>query len=321
MNLGTLITEAQRLAGRVDTDFRTRTRRWINEAQEQWALEIPWASLERIETFVTNGTKDMLLPPRVLQVQWIGDRTNKYPLDPGRFPQREFPYAYFGGTAGRASFWRPLGVSPVSRALAAASTVQVQTATSDSFSVYVSGTVLDTNASGTPDEYHLAEEEINVTSSGPHVSSNTYVRVETIGKDDITTSDVVMRDSSSNVIARIAAHAYDVKYPKIELLYVPSAGVQLDVGYIQRPQTLFHDYQIPNVSIDREYLIWYAAGMIHAAQGQEQNSAIKIARANEILQRRVDKDKLHGEKDFRSLPEPSYWNNEDQYTWPDNQIY
>lgn len=318
MNLGTLITESQRLAGRVDPDWQSRTRRWINEAQDQWAKAVPWPALIRRETFSTHGSAEFILPPRVLSIRWLGDRTNSAPADATRFWQRELPAAFFGRTSGRLSFWHDLGFSAISRELIPPTPIIFRTTVSDTFSGYVAGLTQDSAASGTADEYFFTSEEISITGSGPVSSVHTYVQVETLGKDDFTPGDLLAYDGSSNLVARIHANDYESKYRRLEFLYVPPEGTQVEIEYIHRPSRLVHNYEIPNPAMEPEYLIWYAASMIHAANAEEEHAAIKRARADEILQRQIAVEKLHGEHDWRSMPEPTYWAHDDQFVWPEN---
>lgn len=317
MNLGNLITEAQRLAGRVDSNFNERTRRWINEAQNEWAISVPWPTLERSETFIANGTRTLVLPARIQAVRWVGDKSNKAEVLPNRFWNREYPSQYHGQTAGSATYWRDGGVVAVAQQPAAASQIYLDTPISDSFSVYVAGLARDSNASGTANEYYFKEEEISVTGSGPHTSVNTYVQVDVVGKDDLTPGDVVLHDSATNVLARIAANQYRPEYRTIEFLLVPAAGTEISIGYTVRPAELAANYQVPHPSVDTEYLVWYAASLIHSAQGQEDQAQIKRQHAEAIIQRRIYKERMHGEKDLRAIPEANYWNDEDQYIVPE----
>lgn len=312
MNLATLRTEAQRLAGRVDIDWNSRTRRFLNEAQEQWALSVPWPTLVRVESFTNHGTRAMVLPPRVRTVLWAADRTNKKPLLANAKWDKDYPDAYFGDKSGAAQLVREQGFVAVTRQ-PSSGVLSFKTDTSDVFSCYAGGLREDTTASGTPDLYYFDKEQVNISGSNVVAGSKTFVRVEALGKDDFTPSDVVVRDASSNVIARIPALGYRAEYRQIELMNIPSAGTLIDIGYVQAPPVLVDDYQTPNPSIDTEYLIWYAAGLIHEAQGQAEQAQVKLARAREILERRIYKERMHGEKDLRARPSYDYWGTDDQY--------
>lgn len=319
MNLSNLITEAQRLAGRVDANFNNRTRRWLNEALTQWAIGSPWAALERTETFVADGTEKLVLPPRVLTVKWIADRTNQWPLDPSRHYDREYPTALLAGTSGAARRWTEGGVQAVIRQPATAGALEIQTTASDSFGLYVQGLAENSDASGTAERYYLVEEKIDVAGSGPYSTVNSYVQIDVLGKDDYTPADVTVKDSDSNLIARLPAHGFNSEYRVVEMVLRPTAGTQFDVRYVSRPAPLIENYQTPHPSVDPEYLIWYAASMIHRAQGQSQDAESKRAHAQNILQTRAYKDRMHGDKDLRALPDQEYWGHDDLYTVPDNQ--
>lgn len=312
MDLGTLRTEAQRLAGRVDQDFNSRTRRFLNEAIERWAISVPWPTLVKEEDFTSPGTVQLVLPQRVKQVQWIADKTNNRPLDAANAFDREFPASFMQGTAGAAFFWREVGVQAVAQQPAGIGALSYRTDVSDVFNVYADGLAQDTAVS-TADRLYVARERVSIASSSVQGGAVLFQEIHTLGKDDFTPADVVVRDASSNVIARIPAFGYRSEYRRVEFLFVPLAGTVFRVRYLRAPPPLVDDWNIPHTSVDSEYLIWYAAAMIHEAQGQAQQAQIKTARAREILEARIYKERSHGDRDYRALPEPSYWGNEDQY--------
>lgn len=320
MNLANLITEAQRLAGRVDSLWNDRTRRWLNEAQTQWALAVPWPDLTRAESFwVSGATNQIVLPHRVMTVKKIADRTNKRPVRPNAQTDQEYSNELFSATTGPIDFWTEHGVQPVSRQPTAGGALQVYTTASDSFSLFVAGLAENTNASGTSEQFYFEKETLVVSSTSTYSTVKNYVRVDVLGKDDFTNGDVVVSDVSSNLLARLPANAFQCEYRVLQFVRIPDSAVQLDVWYLQRPTPLVDNAQLPPPAVDPEYLIWYAAGMIHSAQeGQEQSAQIKLARAREILDRRIAKERTQGDKDWRAIPEPLYWCNEDGYEVPAN---
>jgi hypothetical protein len=313
MNLGNLITEAQRLSGRVDTQFRARTRRWINEAQEEWSLEVPWPTLIREESFRTDGTAQLILPPRVKVMLWAGDAANQRPIDMMKHWDREFPGPFFGKTTGAACVLRPMGVVAASKQPAAVGPITVKTTASDSVTIHISGLAQDTAASGTSEQFYPVREALIIASDSEYTSVNSYVKIDSLGKDDFTLGDFVFRDSSSNVVARLNKDEYRTGYRRVDLLYIPPIGTEIVVQYLTGPETLVDDTQVPHPAIDPEYLIWYAAGMTHEAMSEAQQSQIKLARAKEILNRRIHRETGFGDQDWRALPEAGFWANEDQY--------
>jgi hypothetical protein len=322
MNLSNLITESQRLAGRVDPLFNDRTRRWLNEAQTEWAISVPWPQILRTETFVLDGTAQIVLPPRVLTVKWIMDRTNSRPIFPNERLDREMPESIVAASAGAITYWKDLGIVPVARQPSATGTVQLFTTASDSFNVYVAGLVENTTASGTPEQYYPVQETIVVGDTNTHTSVNNYTRIEVLGKDTFTNGDVVVKDAAGNQLSRIPRYVYQSSYRLLTYALVPDVGTLLDVHYIQRPAPLVDNAQLPPPGVDIEFLINYAASRIHAAQpGQQDQANAKMAIAAGIIERRAAKERTHGDKDWRGAPEPLYWCNEDQYETPYNVPY
>lgn len=276
-------------------------------------MDQPWPQLLREETFSTNGSRSLMLPPRVKVLLWAADQTNQRPLDLMKHWDREFPDAFFGNTTGTAMVVRQMGISPVSRQPAAVGRLTFNTVSSDSVAVYVAGLAVDTNASGSAEALYYARETINVISDGTYTSTTLFARIDTLGKDDFTPADITVRDSASNLLARIPRDGYRTEYRQLDLLFIPPAGTQIAVQYLTAPEPMVDNAQVPHSSVDPEYLIWYAAGMIHEAQSEVQQSQIKFARAREILNRRIHKEKGFGDQDWRALPETGYWQDEDQY--------
>jgi hypothetical protein len=163
----------------VDSLFFSRVRRWVNEAQEQWATEQPWPQLLREETFSANGTRALMLPPRVKTVLWAADQTNQRPLDLMKHWDREFPDAFFGNTTGAALIVRQMGISPVSKQPGIVGRLTFNTLSSDTVAVYVAGLALDTSASGTAENLYYARETVQIVSDGTYTSTALFSRIAT----------------------------------------------------------------------------------------------------------------------------------------------
>lgn len=311
MNFSSIVTEAQRLAGRVDNDWQPRTKRWINEAQEQWAIAVPWPTLVKEEDFTNFGTRSMVLPPRVKGVLRVADKTNAMPLDRAQHWDREAPNQFYGNSNGQGQWWRELGFTSTLRQPAATAVFSCSTPQSCTVNVYVAGLALDTTASGTADQYYFARDVVNVAGSGVYTGTKLFYQIDTVGKDAYTPGDVVVRDGSSNILARVLADSYRSQYRTIDILPIPVSGTVFNIQYTTAPESLIDTWQIPHTAVDIEYLIWYAAGMIAKAQAQEQQSASCLARAKEILDRRIYKERGQGDQDWRVLPSPDYWGHDD----------
>lgn len=315
MNLGNLITEAQRLAGRVDSDFNTRTRRWINEGIEQWSITVPWPTLIKRETFIANGNRTLVLPQRVRAIQWVGDPTNKRHLRPSDFFEREFSTSFFSSDRSAPFFFHERGFTPVTAQPSVGSILTFNTESSDVFTVYIDGLALDTRASGTANEKFYTFEQISITDSSTYSSANRYVEIFTLGKDDFTPADLVAFNGSE-ILARVEANRYRSEYRQIEFVHIPTAGDRIDIEYVTNPEPLIYNYQIPHPSIDVEYLIHYAAAKIHAAMNQGALAEQMSSEAQVILNRRIYNERLNKENDLRALPDIAYFGYEDDYVWP-----
>ncbi len=315
MHVGEIITLAQRLAGRVDPGFDARTLRFINEGVDNWARKIPWPTLRRVSDFVATGSRELILPPHVLRVVWVADKTNKAPVSPLDPWDREYPARYMGESAGNADFWREEGVVPVTAQPASPTPLVVRTTASDSFTAHIAGYARDTTASGTADYEYFVEEALAINGTGPYSSANQYIRVISIGKDDLTNGDLNVFNGST-LISRVTKNRYRAEYRRIEFLQIPSAGTDIRVGFLERPPALTTSHQQAHPAIDPDYLVWYAAGLIHHAQNQKDMGDLYVARAESKLQDRIYAERMHGDRDLQGIPDQGYWSNEDQYSWP-----
>ena len=111
MNLSGLTTEAQRLAGRVDTGFDDRTKQWLNEALDRWVVRDPWGTLTKEQDFPSDGTQDLILPNYVKKIISITDKTNKFPVERFENLEKHATSSLIAETAGKAYYWEERGMS------------------------------------------------------------------------------------------------------------------------------------------------------------------------------------------------------------------
>lgn len=312
MNVRTLITRAQQQAGRVDTGFDSRTLRALNDAQEKWAVAMPWPTLVKHETFNSDGSQQLILPPRVKRIVWLADKTNKRSIEASGQWDRMFTASFLDETQDAAKLWRELGFTSVTSQPSSASFLSVLTTATDTFNVYISGFALDTTASGTALEKFAVSEVLTITGPTGYTSVNQYVEVVAFSKDDLTPADLSLRLGSS-VIARIPKDQYRSPMRRVELLFRPLSGTQIECEYIAAPAPLSTDPQVPDPAIDDRYLVWYAAGIIHRMQNQADLAGEAFIRAKEILDERIYHERAHGDADWQGVPDPNYWGVEDNY--------
>jgi hypothetical protein len=312
VRLADLVTEAQRKAGRVDSNFDNRTKRWINEAQERFVISDPHTALRHEETFVADGTIDLFLPSYVKKVLWIADATNKKPVQHHDEWDREAPGSFLDETSGAPSWWRELGYSPVNAQPAAASLVHFDPKSAENVVINITGLAQDTGASGTALERYMVQEQVTCLSGAETPTSALFVKVTSIGKDVLTSDDVVAAYSAGgDPVARVFRNAYRARYRHVKFLTVPAAGTLLRVGFLLEVPEFSDDNQVTHPGIDIDYLTWYAAAMIHKAMNQGDLAEQAFARAEERLQKREFHEKSHGDQDHRMAPDFTYHNFEE----------
>jgi hypothetical protein len=324
MNLGTIIDRAQELADRKDTTWDGRCTRWANEAIRRWAHRLPWPTLRQFQDFTFNSREAtgriLTLPQYVDKVLRIADDTNNRVLRPGGSPDLDFPNQHLDNTAGPADFFREIGITALHDQPDSAAQIQVQSTVSDVVSVYVAGVALDTAASGTPDELYQVHEIVAIGGSDVNTSTNLFVRVDTIGKTvDESLGDVLISTSADGQLGRLYQDDFQTKYRQLELTPAPTDGTVFQVEYLLKPQKLRNASDLPPPAVDIDFIIWYVAHMIQRTQGNVQEAEVFLANAEQkILESDATFEKNAGDQDYRAFPESLYWNNESQYTWPEN---
>lgn len=317
MNLQTLITGAQELAGRVDSNYNGRTTKFLNEGQRIWISRRPWSSLTREEDIpVAQATKEVVLPQRCFVLRWIADKTNKCHIRPHTQLDRAFPSTYFGTAGGRADFFKRIETVPVAGQPTEPANVQVALAQNESVSAYIAGLAQDTTASGTANEFYFVEESLALSTTAPSTSTHKYVRIDAFSKAGTSAGDVRLL-LGGNTISRIEAHEFDAQYRKVILDKATDVAKTFRIEYVIKPQPLVESYQHPHPSIDVEFLKNYAAYKIHQTLQQPELAAEKLRTAEGILADVAGRETGFGDEDYQVMPELGYWIDEDQYSWPD----
>jgi len=310
MDAGTLISHAQQRAGRVDSGYDARTLNFLNEAVTRWAIAKPWDTLKRVVDMPTTGERDLVFPDYVAHVSWLADKSNTKQLDHRTRWDRDFTSSYLSDAEGSASLWKEAEISAVYRQPSTPSVINfVSTSSGESFAAHITGLLQDTNASGTAGEFYFGEEVCTADSGGTCASTRVFQNIISVGKTGVTTGYVTVNEGSTE-LAKISPNRWTGKYRKVQLMTIPGAGTIFRCGVLVAPPQLTKATHVPHPSINVDYLIWYAAGLIHKAQGDTQIAEICLARADRILARTDQQEKTAGDKDWNAAPDYGYWNSE-----------
>lgn len=291
-----LIDRVQRLVDRVDPSFRGRALSALDEAVQWYASRAPWDSLQREEDIYTNGTQFLVLPDRVQRPVWIADVTNSRHIQPGGQWHSRVPGPFLQKTVGSAREWRPYGTVPVIKQ-PEGETLTFSTTVSDGIDITVRGLVQDTTASGTALEFYEAQETLTMAGVS-QATSNTYQEILAIQKDKNSTADVTATlTTSGDQVVRIPSWASRPLYQQIQLLFKPSAGTQLRMGYFRRPDRLVAEGDGVDPAINEEAVMWRAAGNLHWIDNEGQAAQLAWQRAEEIVTNLKNVEETFGEKD------------------------
>lgn len=310
MNFGTLVTEAQRLAGRVDSTIDDRTKKWLNQSLEEYFRSAPGGLLEEEDVFTADGNQFLYLPRHVRKINWIVSETNKNPVDRSERWDRRYTAGMVDRTKGGSYRWRELGWSPVAGQPTQASEIYFDPESAETVVCYVQGYVQDTTVSGSAALYeHLAEEFVTCVTGVEAATVRKWTKVITLGKAATSTGDVVAAyTSGGTTVARVLAPDFMARYRRVQIYYEPSAGNQFRVNYQVYPFDLHNDNQILPPGVDRDYLVYRTAAKIHQAMGEVEEAAVKLNVARSILQDVAQEEETHGDQDFeQSIPSYEYW--------------
>lgn len=307
-----LIDEAQRLANRVSASERGRAREALNRALQKYAQRIPWKSLRRTETFVTDGTRFLTFPDRVAKVIEIADETEQARIRPDTHLMRNHGADYLSDVAGRPCVWREAGIVPIAAVPATDTTLTLTASQSEVFNVEILGTVRDASESGSALELYRLRETIAISDDTDNTTSNSFVDIHAITKDRSTDAFVqVVDDNSSKVIARIMGPDANPVYRRIEFEKVPAAGRLIRVDYFTHPERIDSELQPIDPAINIDYLVWRAVGDLHWILKETQNAQLAWAQADQVLAEEANKERTFGENQGSIVPDFTYLDRED----------
>jgi hypothetical protein len=315
MDALTIITQAQRRAGRVDAGFNARCYEFLNEGIARWALTIPWSTLRQTLDIPSDGTSKIVLPEYVASVQWLADKTNNNAMRNRDFWDREATSTYLQESSGAASWWKEAGLQPVYRQPSSASYISVRSDVSEGRSVYLSGISIDTSSSGTAAEKFFVDETLVIADGTGATSSNMYIEIHSVGKTERSDGDLRVVDATGQ-IARIPDGKFQCAYRTVEMIRKPAAGTIFRAGILLSPPPIYSAGQLPHTSITPEFLVWYVAGLIHKASNQTQEAELCLQRADRIMSQRAYAEKNFGERDWSAIPDSEYWQYENARSWP-----
>lgn len=246
-----------------------------------------------------------MLPKRVARVIWLGDVDNSRKIEAGQHWEDRAPGTYFQETAGSFLEWRPLGTVPVITQPQTDIQIDMRSTQSEAIRVFVRGLVRDTTSSGTTGELNMLEENIVLNGSDFTQTSNEFVQLWTIEKDFNTTAEVLIRDTMATnpqIISRIYPWESRPEYQRVECILVPTLGTQVRVRYFARPPRIIRLLQTIEEEVDQDYLVWRVAGDLHWHQNERDAAQIAWGKAEEVLQNRINQERMHGDADYRAMP-------------------
>lgn len=273
---GELITNVGRYVGRPDSVYKERIRQNLNLAVQSWTRQFPSPYSRQRQRIYANGTQTLTLPAEVDRPIWFADVTNQAPIQAGGQWDRDYTGAFTQRTAGRALEWEIDSIVPVTVEPAVDYLTLESSATDDTMSVVIEAYQSASDASGLPTEQLFQVETITLTGETAVTSTNRYNTVRTITRPSRNAAYLTVKEASGGeVIGRVDVGEQGSRYLRIRLLYVPTAGTQLEFEYIPRHPYLYTDNQGIPLHVPDDYVYWHCVHQ--AAVDMERTELARLA--------------------------------------------
>lgn len=314
--VGELITRAQQLAGRVDSKLDDRTLEFIKEAQDHWCTKRPWSSLRRTFDLTCDGSRFLYMPADIQDVRWIVDKSNGRALLPRQHFEQEYTEQYVEGSTGAAHWWRLESWQPVFHQPALPGYFSVRSEASEGGSVFLSGYVQDTEASGTAGEFQRFDEVLAFIETTSATSAYQYTDICCFERLVHGSYRAWLFDPTGRKIATINPGRTRSRYARIELHPAPQNGTVLRCNGQSVPQRPHDQNSAVHSGVNPNFIAWYAASLIHKAMGEGDMARQCMGQAEAILNNEADREANSGGEDFSAIPDPIYWSQEKYQAWP-----
>jgi hypothetical protein len=314
ITVGDVISRALRMANRVDPQHRQRALDATDRAVRYFAERVPWPSLERVETFRSNGTQFFTFPARVRQIISIGDLERQEYVAPGDQWERQHMAHLANRPSQGAWEWQDRGYQAVIQAPSTDTTLRMNTTQSEATSIYIQGLVRDSSASGTSLEL-VEKDEVLAVNESPVTSANEYAVITAMEKDDISiTSDIIVDYARGTIskAARLRSNERSPTYRRIEWLAIPSAGDRFRTRYYASPPKVNDEIQVLDPAIDEDVIFWDIVGDLHWMAEAPQAAQAAWQQRDNLIQSKLIGQEVHGDHLSQAIPfapmiEDDYW--------------
>ena len=275
----------------------------MNEGIREYARRQPWAGLEDIITLTTNGTKYLTLPHFVDTVVWLLNKTDIRPVRKTGDWDREATSIYSQGTTGAVINYDDIG--DVSTLRDPTGYVWFQSShASDLQTIFVTGYVNNSGASGSGLERSLKTESFVATGTAAATLANRYVNILSVSKATDANGDFFFYDAgASNAhISFLGRYDDDARFKRLQLLYVPDSQKIFELKFRYKVPKLVNDSQSPHPNVKADFLIEYAIARHLEEQKVYTQAQARDVRARNILEAEANKDQNFNEPFSQIIP-------------------
>ena len=316
MNLSQLREACQFRSGYNDASYSPQWNSFINESYREFARTYPWEGLEDLLSVTSDGTEFIVLPPFVDSIVHILNKSFHIPVDRSGSWDREASAIYSQRTVGRVINYDKIGEVPTLRNPSGYVFVQ-STHTSDLGSIYITGRVNNSGASGTGLQSVISHFTTNITGTSPLTLTTQFAQILSISKATDTNGDLYFFDAGSTTttnahISFLGRYDDEARFKRIQLLYKPSDQTIFEIRFRYKIPPLKADAESPHPSVKSDYIIHKALQLHYQQQQQFSKAQVKGAEATKILQDEANKEMNFDEPYSQIVPlkhddDPDVW--------------
>src|ERR1051326_3194847 len=313
MNLRQLRESCRFRSGYNDDNYNDQWNSFINEAVREAARRYPWDGLEDVITLTSDGTKFLILPPFVDTVIHLYNKSFFIPVDRGGSWDREASAIYGQQTPGRVINYDRIGEVATLRDPTGYLWLKSSHA-SDLQSLYVTGRINNSGASGTGLQSTISTLAITSTGTSPITLSTLFSQVVSISKTTDANGDFFFYDAgASNAhISFLGQYDDEARFKRLQLLYKPADQTIFELRFRYKIPPLKNDAQSPHPSIKPDFTVHHALSLHYEQQQQFSKSSAKSAKALQVLQDEANKDANFDEPYAQIVPQkieddPDVW--------------
>lgn len=291
MNLGNLIEACEFRSGQNDPDYRPQWKNFLNEGIREFSRKQPWPGLEDLITVVTDGTEYLVLPHYVDTIVGVLNASFHHPVERSGDWDRSDPSVYSQRTTGRVVTYDPVGRVATLRDPTGYLFVK-STHASDAQTVWITGMVNNSGASGTALQKSLSHLSVSLTGTSPLTLTTLFAQIISISKTTDANGDLYFYDAGATNahIAYMGRYDDESAFNRFQLMMKPDTATSLRIRFRYKIPPLKDNSQSPHPSVHPDFVISHAISLFHKNNEQYQKAAVEAQRSSQVMLDEANKE-------------------------------